>query len=61
MLMVVDTNERQTEAPSLFQWLACFDILANTWALAGCFDVTYDGGPIKFCHWSKADQYMFEF
>ena len=61
VLTVLAGDEQQAEAPSLFQWLSCFDIMVNTWALAGCFDVTHDARPIKYCHWSQADQYKFEF
>ena len=61
VLTVLDGAERQAEAPSLFQWLSCFDIMVNTWALAGCFDVVHEGKTVKYCHWAQADQYKYEF
>ena len=56
-------KERETyDGPaSLSKWFACFDIVVNTWAVTGCFDITYDGQSRKYVHWSEVQEYHFEF
>ena len=46
---------------SLSKWLACFDIVVNTWAVVGCMDVDFQGKTRKYIHWAEAQSYMFEF
>ena len=46
---------------SLTKWFACFDIMVNTWAVTGCFDVMYKGESRKYIHWAEAQAYQFEF
>lgn len=46
---------------SLAKWFACFDIVVNTWAVTGCFDVPYQGETRKYVHWAEVQAYQFEF
>ena len=52
---------------NLINWLAHFDILANTWATTGCFDATYtpkgEQMPVivKYANWFDVDAYRYEF
>jgi hypothetical protein len=46
---------------SLSKWFTCFDIVVNTWAVTGCFDIQYLGVARKYANWSEVSAYMFEF
>ena len=35
-----------------------YELMANTWALAGCFKVQWAGKEILYCHWQLACQYV---
>jgi hypothetical protein len=46
---------------SLSKWFTGFDIVVNTWAVTGCFDVQFGGHTKKYMHWADGIAYMFEF
>ena len=45
-------------AGSLRARLFQYELMANTWALAGCFKVQWAGKEILYCHWQLATQYV---
>ena len=42
-------------------YFSCFRTLGTGWAVAGCFDVHYDGKQVKFCHWQQVCTYITHF
>ena len=43
-----DYADGTDEADTLAGWLRNLEILTNTWALAGCFNVQWAGPPVKY-------------
>ena len=39
-------------------YFSCFRILGLGWAVAGCFDVSFGGKQVKFCHWQQVCTYI---
>ena len=35
-----------------------YEVLPNTWAMAGCHDVKYEGQDVKYCHWMHSTKYV---
>ena len=52
-----DTSE---ETDTLARWFRNLEVFANTWALAGCFDVHWQGQVVKYAHWENTTSYVFE-
>ena len=48
------------DADSLAKWLRSLDILANTWALAGCFDVVWNSARTNYAHWEQTQAYVYD-
>ena len=46
---------------TLSKWFSSFDIVTNTWAVTGCFDVTHKGETRKYAHWAELTSYLYEF
>ena len=42
-------------------YFSCFRTLGTGWAVAGCFDVHYDGEQVKICHWQQVCTYISHF
>lgn len=55
---VDDENVCLEESGKLRTYFACFRILGLGWAVAGCFDVPYEGKQVKFCHWQHVCAYI---
>jgi hypothetical protein len=51
--LAVDTDSERLRVK-----LQQYQILCNTWAMAGCFDVVIDAKTYKYCHWQQADKYQ---
>ena len=49
------------DSGKLRTYFSCFRTLATGWAVAGCFDVTFEGKLVKFCHWQDACTYVSNF
>jgi len=45
----------------LSKWFSSFDIVVNTWAVTGCFDVQHNGVNRKYAHWAEVTSYLYEF
>ena len=61
---VNDTDPSAVDAPIASpsgQYLECLTIFANTWALAGCYKVFYEGKEVLYCHWQLSQEYVIEF
>ena len=57
---IVQTSGRQGDAPASFgKWFTCSDIVINTWAVAGLFDVENGGKVKKYVHWEEVQSYMY--
>jgi len=56
-----DYADGTDEADTLAGWLRNLEILTNTWALAGCFNVQWAGSPVKYAHWEQTSLYLYEF
>ena len=39
-------------------YFACFRTLGTGWAVAGCYDVSYEGKQMKFCRWQDVCTYI---
>eukprot|EP00435_Cladocopium_sp_Y103_P072531 s1255_g40.t1 len=39
-------------------YFSCFRVLGLGWAVAGCFDVQFEGKQVKFCHWQHVCTYI---
>ena len=39
-------------------YFSCFRVLGAGWAVAGCFDVQFEGKSVKFCHWQHVCTYI---
>ena len=50
-----------TRAGTLLELLETLEVLANTWSVAGCFDITYNAEQMKYVSWSEALAYVWEF
>ena len=50
-----------TGPTSTLAWLKQLRLCANTWAITGCFDVSYNGEQVKYVHWQDALKYVEEF
>ena len=57
----VVTKFEEVTKPTLQNWFTCFDLVSNTWAVAGVHKVPWGGKSIPYCHWQDAEAYMFEF
>ena len=55
-----ELNDVTDDTDTLAKWLRNLDVLANTWALAGCFDVPWLGSRIRYAHWEATQAYVFE-
>ena len=44
----------------MLKWFSNLDVLSNTWALAGCFDVVWNGSRVKYAHWEHTQHYVYE-
>ena len=53
-------GEDRGDAASLWAFFECFDIVVNTWAVAGCFDVHWQGNTVKYAHWESVSNYLCE-
>ena len=55
-------NEDMEPSPAqgIHGYLMLLDVLVFTWAVAGCFDVPYDGGAVKYASWPLLSQYAFQ-
>ena len=55
---ILDDGDEDRLAKRLFQ----YEVLSNTWGVAGCFDVTEQVGresiTSKYCHWQEAVEYF---
>ena len=55
---ILDDGDEDRLAKRLFQ----YEVLSNTWGVAGCFDVTVKVGQetitSKYCHWQEAVEYF---
>jgi len=60
-ITITSRAEPEEAAKSLSSWFSCLDIIVNTWAVTGCFNVTHGGKEVKYCHWQDADSYKHEF
>ena len=61
-LDLVQATKESNDGPStLSKWFIGFDIVVNTWAVTGCFDVLFGGQTRKYVHWAEGAAYMFEF
>eukprot|EP00973_Karenia_brevis_P060390 8403494-Karenia_brevis.AAC.1 len=55
-----------TEADTLMsfyrlrQFLDNLFVTINTWSLAGCFDVTFEGTAVKYSSWQLATEYAWD-
>eukprot|EP00973_Karenia_brevis_P022356 3076486-Karenia_brevis.AAC.1 len=42
------------------QFVETLYITANSWALAGCFDCSYESSSIKYAHWQACLEYVWD-
>ena len=64
LITLTMTEGQHRDGPaSLGKWFTCFDIVINTWAVAGCFDVTPKdlSAAKKYVHWGEVQAYLYEF
>ena len=62
MNLEIHMAQRESEGQaSLSKWFQCFDIVVNTWAVTGCFDIIYESKTRKYVHWNEVTAYMYEF
>ena len=62
MNLEIHVTQRESEGQaSLSEWFQCFDIVVNTWAVAGWFDIVYESKTRKYVNWNKVTAYMHEF
>jgi hypothetical protein len=62
MALIQTVDQSHGDGPlSLGKWFSCFDIVVNTWAVVGCFDVTFETKVRKYVHWAEVSAYMYEF
>jgi len=48
------------DADTLAKWFRNLEVLSNTWALAGCFEVPWMGSRVKYAHWEATQAYVFD-
>ena len=53
-------GDESDDADTLAKWFSNLDVLSNTWALAGCFDVVWNGSRVKYAHWEHTQHYVYE-
>eukprot|EP00435_Cladocopium_sp_Y103_P070344 s48_g35.t1 len=46
------------DSGKLRTYFSCLRILGLGWAVAGCFDVSFGGKQVKFCHWQHVCTYI---
>ena len=53
-------GEDRFEAAGLWPYFDAFDVVVTTWAVAGCFDIEYEGKNVRYAHWESVASYLFD-
>lgn len=50
--------EAELQTGKIRTYFSCLRLLCNGWAIAGCFDVTFQGKVVKYAHWQELCRYV---
>jgi hypothetical protein len=60
-MVLCNEAEEEHSVQTMANWMQCFGIVTMTWAVTGCFKVTFEGKDTLYAHWAEVEAYMFEF